>query len=251
MNNFLEESPTIKKEENINPFLKEKSGIIIAADVERLDQLGDLVELSRVKEVVAIKIGFSLVLKYGLFEIVDFIKESDRIPVIYDHQKAGTDIPQMGKPFAEICKDGGADAVIIFPQSGPSTLEVFVKSLQKKGITPIVGALMTHPHYLVLEGGYIDDQMPMKVIKQALDLGVKDFILPSTKLESVSVLMPLFKGIEGINFLMPGIGSQGGTIKESFNSVKGHNFYPIIGSAIYKAMDPALEIKKFGKEIEK
>jgi len=81
-------------------FCGRECGIIIAADVTTLSDLRRLAALgSSVREVGGIKVGFSLALRHGLPAVVGAIKEVAELPVVYDHQKAGTDIPQMGSPF--------------------------------------------------------------------------------------------------------------------------------------------------------
>ena len=69
-------------------------------------------------------------------------------PLIYDHQKAGTDIPDTGKRFMQEVKEAGFDAVILFPQAGPATEYEWILAAQEAGLGVIVGGEMTHPRYL-------------------------------------------------------------------------------------------------------
>ena len=102
-----------------------KYGIIPACDIESLSELEKLVELTaNIEGIVGYKIGFSLGLRYGLPTVVDTIEKYTDLPIIYDHQKAGTDIPQMGNNFAKVCKNCGVNGVIIFPQAGPNTINI-------------------------------------------------------------------------------------------------------------------------------
>lgn len=131
-------------------------GIIIAADVATIAELQRLVALAGdVREVVAVKVGFSLALRFGLPSVVDAVKSVRSLPVVYDHQKAATDIPAMGRPFAAACAEAGANGVILFPHSGPRTLEAFIGGALEYELTPAVGLVMTHPGYLQSDGGYI------------------------------------------------------------------------------------------------
>jgi len=231
--------------------LVRKRGIIIAADVSSLEALGDLVEISiQVPEVAAIKVGFTLALRFGLPRVTATIKSLSSLPIIYDHQKAGTDIPQMGKPFAQCCRDSGIAGVIIFPLSGPRTLESFVSASLAAELTPIVGLVMTHEAYLRSEGGFIADESPDAICRIAKETGVRHFVLPGTK---TSVVTRFAEGplsdIRPTNILMPGIGAQGGSISDAFASAGGHNPYAIIGSAIYKAAHPLETLKGFAAEV--
>lgn len=212
-------------------------GIIIACDVSNLGVLSQLVRVGETsKVVVGYKIGFALGLRFGLSNVVKTIRSISNHPIIYDHQKAGTDIPRMGSLFAQCCKEAGINGIIIFPQAGPETLIGFVKAIKEVNVTPIVGGVMTHPAFLKSEGGYIDDSAPSKIYRLSAENGVDHFVLPGNKPELIQKYSnEISKILEKINLLMPGIGTQGGQIDESFNAVKKGYRYAIVGSAIYKA----------------
>ena len=167
-------------------FLQADKGIIIAADVATIEECQRLAELgNQAPEIVAIKVGFSLALRYGLPLVVKSVREVSSLPLIYDHQKAATDIPAMGRSFAQICRYAGVEGVIFFPQAGPKTLEAFVSAAFESQLTPAVGLVMTHPAYLQSEGGFIADKAPEVICQLAIDLGVRAFVLPGTKPEIV------------------------------------------------------------------
>ena len=99
-------------------------GIIVACDVDNVEILKNLVEKTYdIEGVVGYKIGANLALQYGLRNIMEEI--DFHLPVIYDHQKAGTDIPYIGKKFAKACQISNISGVILFPQAGPKTEEAF------------------------------------------------------------------------------------------------------------------------------
>lgn len=233
------------------PLIPLERGVILAADVGDITELRRLVEASvEFPEVVGVKVGFTLGLKYGLQTVVGAVKQISPIPVIYDHQKAGTDIPQMGQPFATICHDAGVKGLIFFPQAGPKTLEGFVTAAFRAGLTPIVGLVMTHEAYLKSEGGYIVDEAPDAIAQTAIQLGVTDFVLPGTKPDivrrfSTSVL----GGVKSAGVMMPGIGSQGGSLRDAFRAAKPHRRFAIIGSAIYGAKEPRDALQGFIQEM--
>lgn len=234
------------------PLIQARTGVIVAADVAGLDELRRLVAAcAGVPEVVAIKIGFSLGLRHGLPAVVDAIARISAVPVIYDHQKAGTDIPQMGGPFAAVCRDAGVKGVIFFPQAGPKTLEGFVVGAFRCGLTPIVGLVMTHEAYLKSEGGYIVDDAPDAMARTAIELGVKDFVLPGTKPEIVRRFSTgVLASVESAGVFMPGIGSQGGDLKGAFWAATPHRHFAIIGSAIYGAKEPRTALQAFVQEVK-
>ena len=89
-------------------------GVIVACDVKTLETLKSLVEsTAQVRGIVGYKVGFILGLSYSLAEVVETIKDITDLPVIYDHQKASTDIPEMGIEFATVMKNSGIDSGIV------------------------------------------------------------------------------------------------------------------------------------------
>ena len=239
--------------EKNSQFVQAEYGIIIAADVPTINELKNLADIaSQVSDAVAIKIGFSLALRYGLPSLVKAVNEVSSLPVIYDHQKAATDIPAMGEPFAEVCHEAGIHGVIFFPQAGPKTLEAFVNGALKWDLTPIVGLVMTHPAYLQSEGGFICDDAPNSICQMAVGLGVRGFVLPGTKITIVKRFAegPLAE-VKPVALMMPGIGSQGGSIARAVKAAKGHHPFPIIGSAIYSAPNPKAALEAFAAEMKR
>ncbi len=223
-------------------------GIIIACDVSDLKKLKELVEKTKgIEGVVGYKIGGNFALKYGLKNIVDEI--DFQLPVIYDHQKAGTDIPYMADKFASACKIAGIKGIIIFPFAGPKSEEAFIEAIFKKGLVPMIGGEMTHEKFLAEDGGYIVDSAPAKIYEIAAKRGVKYFILPGNKEEALKKYHLLLTSI--INepkYCMPGIGRQGGEIRKAFTILRGYPCYAIIGSAIYKSENIEEAAKRFAKE---
>ena len=221
-------------------------GIILACDVSTLEEAESLARLSiGVNEVVGYKIGFTLALRFGLREVTEVLKKINPLPVIYDHQKAGTDIPQMGEPFARCCKDGGVDGVIVFSQAGPKTLDSFTSAIGQYEMTPIVGGVMTHSGYLFSDGGYIIDDAPKHIFQTALEKGVTHFVLPGNKPDLIQTYAGLLNKKSGVSVMMPGIGSQGGELGIAFSKCIELKPYAIIGSAIYKAKDPSAALGSF------
>jgi len=245
---------------------KSKYGIIPACDVKSLDHLEKLVESTCSEEgIVGYKIGAILGLKYGLPLIVEKIKLYTDLPIIYDHQKFGTDIPDIcGGDMLEIFKDAGINIIIIFPQAGPETLKTTligsddpklkdtVKGCYNFGLTPIVGGEMTHNRYIASEGGYLMDDAPERMYIDAAKLDVEYFVVPGTKIDKMKKYRSLLaKAVQNPKFLFPGIGRehQGGDIIEAFNAVKPFSSYAIIGRSIYAAKDMKEAAERFSDVI--
>jgi len=176
-------------------------------------------------------------LLHSLPAAVETVKEMTDLPVVYDYQKAGSDIPQMGEEFAAVMKASNVDSAIIFPQAGPKTEEAFVMALQKEGIIPMVGGEMTHPQFLAKDGGYILDDAPERIYELAAKLGVEHFVVPGNKPERILAYRKLLesKGIKPVLY-SPGLVAQGGSLTEGAKAA-GERWHAIVGRGIYGAKD--------------
>jgi len=219
----------------MNSFISEKKSIIPSCDVSNKNHFEEMVKQTcNVPGVGAYKVGLELVIPYGLKTIVDIYKKYTNLPIIYDHQKGGTDIPSLGEKFAKVCKNSGVDAVILFPFGGSATEEEWIKRCQDVGLTVIVGGHMTQQNFLKSESGFIDDNAPYRIYEIALQHGVTDFVVPGNKVDLVSKYRALFER-KNISYVLyaPGFITQKGGISE-YAKVAGDRCHVIIGSAIYR-----------------
>jgi len=223
-------------------------GIIVACDVDDMEALKQLYDATHdIEGIVGYKIGANLALQYGLKNIMEEVKFS--LPVIYDHQKAGTDIPRMGEKFARACRNAGVKGVIIFPQAGPESEKAFIDSIIANEMVPMVGGEMTHTAYLAEEGGFLKDDAPSRIYEIAAKKGVEYFILPGNREEAMKRYHLLISGmINEPKYCMPGIGTQGGSVTKAFSILRGCPAYAIVGSAIYKSRDMRNAAQKFARE---
>jgi orotidine-5'-phosphate decarboxylase len=192
--------------------------------------------------VSSFKVGFSLGLGYGLPKVVAELRALTDKPIIYDHQKAGTDIPETGALFAKTMKQAGISEAILFPQAGPRTLEAWVRALQEQGVTPVLGALMTHAGFVEREGGYLRDAFTEEAYALSASLGVTRFVVPLTKPERVAAL----EFPEGSVFYSPGYGAQGGD-PHAFPAQKVHHL--IAGRSLFAAPDPVAYVEAMAREL--
>ncbi|MGB2727634.1 MAG: orotidine 5'-phosphate decarboxylase / HUMPS family protein [Halobacteriota archaeon] len=225
-------------------------GVIPACDVSTIEEFKQLIERTcTIEGIVGYKVGCTLALSYGLPKLTEIAAEQTDLPLIYDHQKAGTDIPQMGDKFAAVCAKAGVKAVIIFPQAGPATEKAFIKALFQSGLVPWVGGEMTHEKYLSGEGGFLVDDAPKEMYNIGAEYGVEYFVVPGNKPDIIGEYNTLIsETVKEPKFCMPGIGSQGGEIRKAFEAVKGKAAYAIIGSAIYKSRDVERAASRFCEE---
>ncbi|MBR9707661.1 MAG: hypothetical protein GOV15_04460, partial [Candidatus Diapherotrites archaeon] len=188
--------------------------VIPACDVNELADFEKLVkETCSVEGIGAYKIGFYLGLKYGLPKLVETARALTDLPLIYDHQKAATDIPSTGKGFAKVCKESGVDAIILFPQAGPKTEEAWIDFAQELSLPLIVGGEMTHPGYKQSEGGFLRDSAFDEMYSIAASKGICDFVVPGNRIERIKHYKEMLegKGVECI-FYSPGLVAQGGAV---------------------------------------
>ncbi len=217
--------------------IMQQKSVIPACDVASLEKLKDLViATSGVPGVGGYKVGLELAIPFGLSRVVNVIRKRSHLPVIYDHQKGGTDIPELGTKFAKAVQSSGADAVILFPFGGAATEREWIKACQSAGLVVLVGGHMTQPEFIENEGGFIADFGPRRIYQIAAKLGITDFVVPGNKADFVLEYRHLLEGILGVNnftLYAPGFISQGGDISET-GKIAGDNWHAIVGSAIYK-----------------
>ncbi len=229
----------------MDKIIKLDRSVIPACDVSDIKQFEAIVkETAGVKGIGAYKLGFQLALKYGLPRLVKAARAFTNKPLIYDHQKAATDIPDVAEKFAEVCKSSGIDAVIFFPQAGPETEKAFIQAAQKACLGVIVGGEMTHPAYLQGDNGFILNEAPKRMYEIAVQLGVNNFVVPGNKPEKIAFYRQFLesKGIKPVLY-SPGLVTQGGELTESAKAA-GKNWHAIIGRALYGAPN----IKKAARE---
>lgn len=225
--------------------IERDKSVIPACDVSTLEDLENIViSIKDIDGIGGYKVGFELGLGYGLGKVVETIRKHSNKPIVYDHQKAGTDIPDTGKNFAEVCKKAGVDAVILFPQSGPETERAWIYHALDKGLKVIVGGRMTHPAYAVSEGGFITDEGALEMYKIAAQAGINNFVIPGNKPGVIKQIKEIVES-EGIIpiFYAPGFISQGGKIEDA-TKVAGERWHAIVGRGIYQSGD----MKKAGIE---
>ena len=225
-------------------------GIIPALDNATLDGVLKTVEAcAAIEGVVGFKIGLTTALQLGLSKAVSTIREITDLPIIYDHQKAGADIPDMGEKFCKIAAESGVNGLILFPLAGPSAVTSFVGSAIKNNIVPLVGGDLPIEDYTKSGGGYVVDEALGDIFARSIGIGAKYFIVPGKTPEKVrSHSISLREKMEKPSIIIPGIGALGGNISDCFAAAPGCNAYAVIGRGIYGADSIADAAKKFCDE---
>jgi orotidine-5'-phosphate decarboxylase len=188
-------------------------------------------------------------LSIGLPRAVEIARKYTDKPLIYDHQKAATDIPDTGESFAKICKSSGVDAVILFPQAGPETERAWIDFARNEELEVIVGGLMTHKKYVRSEGGYIADDAVVEMYEKAAGLGINDYVVPGNNPEAIRKIRAMLEREHSHPvFYSPGFVSQGGRVEESVKAA-GDRFHAIVGRGIYGAADMRKAAESFCKDL--
>lgn len=230
-----------------------KKSIIPACDVATLEEYENLVEQTKdIPGISSYKLGFELALRFGLAKLVEItrVKCACNKPLIYDHQKAATDIPDTGIKFAKALKSSGIDIAILFPQAGPVTQEAWINACREEGLGVMVGGLMTHKGYAQSDGGYLSDSGISQIYTNAAKAGIVDFIVPGTKPAEIQRIRELIEGhgVVAPNFYSPGYAAQGGSIEAAL-SAAAWRLHPIVGRGLYEAKNIREAALKFCEEL--
>lgn len=219
--------------------LPRRRGIVCACDLDDLEAVTRLVHaIDGVDGMVGYKIGSLLALRHGLAAVVGALRKVTGKLLMYDHQKAGLDIPSMGKEFVAVCREAGMDALILFPLGGPTAVDAFVGATLEAGLRPVVGGALPLPDFLLRGGGYVSPSALARITDRAYGLGARDFIVPATDVPTIQRQARLITARGGGRLFLPGIGPLGGEIGKAFAAARGVATYAIVGRALYAAPDP-------------
>lgn len=224
-------------------------GVICATDLDDLETIARLLDaIDPVEGLVGYKFGSLLTLRFGLAAVVKAFRGLTSKWLIYDHQKAGLDIPSMASEFVAICRDAGMDALILFPLAGPGSVNAFVGATLEAGLVPIVGGALPLPDYLAPVGGFVAEDALSRILDRAYTLGARDFIIPATDAFAIRAQAAKFAAQGDTRLYIPGIGALGGDIARAFAAARPLGSYAIIGRAIYAAKDPAAAARRLAGE---
>ncbi len=224
-------------------------GIIPSLDVEIGEARRVVEEIKDLRrEICGLKIGSLLAWKYGLQRVVEEMKKTSdfKFPIIFDAQKAGTDIPEMTRKQVKVVADAGVDAFIAAPQgAGSATLAAFVDACLEHEIIPIVVVEMTHQDF----DAFLSGDASEKILEDALERGVEDFVAPANKPERLKFYKNFAEEKKkGIKIFSPGVGPQGGGPD---SAVAAGADFVIVGRAIYEAENPRREVIQIYEKIKK
>jgi orotidine-5'-phosphate decarboxylase len=226
-----------------------RRSLIPACDVG-VERYEDIVqETSDLPQVGAFKIGASLALSVGMRTVVRIAREYTDKPLIYDHQKAGTDLPDTAEVFMSALSDAGIDAIILFPMAGPTTQTTWTRAATERGIDVLVGGYMTHPDFLSQHGGYIPDSSVERIYRLAARSGVVNFVVPGTDLDALTRIRAILaEELDDPVLYSPGFAPQGGRLSEA-TRVAGDRWHAIIGRGIYEQPDVRRSVEELAAQL--
>jgi orotidine-5'-phosphate decarboxylase len=198
--------------------LKGEMGIVPALDIDSPEHLERVVrETSKREGVAGYKLGLTSVLRFGLTESVRRLRDLTDLPIVYDHQKAGPDMPDMAVKYTALCKEADVDGLILFPVAGPTAVDGFVGEAIRAGLIPFVGGEIPVPDYGVSGGGYMLDDALDRILVRAVHNKADHFVLPAhdtAKIKRWSAWIAA--NVASPLVLLTGFGALGGSIETSF-----------------------------------
>lgn len=221
--------------------LKGEMGIVPALDIDSHDQLELVVrETSKRAGVAGYKLGLTSVMRFGLKESMRRLRDLTDLPILYDHQKAGPDMPDMAVKYTAMCKDADVDGLILFPVAGPTAVDGFVGEAVRAGIVPVVGGEIPVPDYGVSGGGYMLDDVLDRILARAVTNNANHFVLPAhdvTKIKRWSKWIA--ENVQSPVALLTGFGALGGSVETSFAAAAAcPRRFAIVGRLIAGAKVP-------------
>ncbi|WP_424355458.1 orotidine-5'-phosphate decarboxylase [Methanobacterium sp. MBAC-LM] len=200
-----------------------ENDIILALDVLNMTEALRIVE-SVSDYLNTIKIGYPLVLSEGL-QSITAIKEEFNCSIIADFKVA--DIPATNRKIADVTFEAGTDAIIVQGFVGDDSALACMNSAEKYGKEVFLLTEMSHPGASMFLQQHAED-----IAKMGADLGITNFVGPSTKLDRLEKIRSV---IGKDSFLIsPGVGTQGGNPKDTLKFADAL----IVGRSIYLSEDP-------------
>jgi orotidine-5'-phosphate decarboxylase len=227
-------------------------GLVPALDIDPFPELLRVVQATtKVEGVIGYKLGLAGSLRMGLANAIAAIREVSDLPIIYDHQKAGPDMPDMAGKFSGICADAGADALILFPVAGPHAVRSFVGESIRHNMVPVVGGHIPVPDYTISGGGFMVDDVVHRIASIAAESGARHFVLPANDIEGISRFSAWSRAQSpDCSLFLTGFGALGGAIRPAFSAARvARGRYAIVGRAVCAAEKPGDAARRFVEEL--
>ena len=190
---------------------EQKNGVIIDMGYLQGKSLIETIEVTEnIPFVVGYKIGTLPVLEAGLKDTLISIRKISKKPLLYDHQKLGSDLPGLYKGrMLDLIKSYGADGVFIFPLGGKEVLEAIINKCIDIELTPVVCGDLSYKGFFAEEGGYIDIDIQQRIYLDAASYGVSHFMMSCNRVDRIKIYCHQLGGMIGqLKIIFTGINSS-------------------------------------------
>lgn len=226
--------------------LEHERGIVPALDMSRLSDAKEfIIDVDDAGKLTAYKVGSTLASDKGHHTTALQLKRVTSKPLIYDHQKFGSDTPNTVRNQLETFKE--YDAVIAFPFGGSETRQAISDYARDLDIDILWGGVMTQPGFHSKEGGYVHYTAIGNVYRECADEGWNMYVLPATR---PNVSRAIRKAVESrvdpdkVMHFAPGWVTQGGDMSEA-DEIVGPRAQLIKGRSLIGAENPAEAVETY------
>ncbi len=166
-----------------------KNGILISIKSTRLSTLERIINACRdLPYVAGFKVNSEITLINGLNDVISTAKKQTEKPLIFDHQKFGSDTPETySGSLLDTIKASGVDGLVVFPLSGRIVLETIIDKCLKIDLLPIVSGDLSYTGYFNDEGGYIYSDTQQRIYLEAASIGVSHFMMSCNRLDRIKI----------------------------------------------------------------
>lgn len=224
-------------------------------DVTRKELLGKALSiLERTNEhIAALKINHQLLLPLGLYDLMQAIikkAKNHSLPLIMDCK--ANDVEHTNRWIARHYFDAGFDAIIANPFIGwEGGIEPIMSESRERGKGVILLTYMSHKGATEGYGQRVlpehsKNPLPQYLVfaKKAVRWGADGIVVGATYPEKIKEIHRIVG--DKVPIYSPGIGAQGGEIKEAF---KAGCTFAIIGRSIYESEDPTKSASEMKEKI--
>lgn len=225
-------------------------GVVPSLDIDSTDRLLRVIEQTcAVPGITEYKLGGGP-LRIGLAEVMKKIRAITDLPILYDHQKAGMDMPDNAKPYVEKCREAGVDGLLLFPVAGPEAVRQFVGRTLAAGMIPVAGGDILLPDYSISDGGFVADDAWERIVEIAAGIGGRHFVMPAKRDKVRPRSQWLCEIVDHPVIYIVGFGPLGGRIDEAFAAAEAcPALRAIVGRSICGQSDPGEAARRIVDEV--
>jgi orotidine-5'-phosphate decarboxylase len=234
---------------------EKKNGIIIDLGYLQNKSLIAAIEATdSIPFVVGYKIGALPVLEAGLKDTFRNIRKISSKPLLYDHQKLGSDLPDIYKGrMLDLIKSYGADGVFIFPLGGKEVLEAIINKCIDIELIPVVCGDLSYKGFFSEEGGYIDIDIQQRIYLDAASYGVSHFMMSCNRVDRIKIYCHQLGGIIGqLKIIFTGINNADcNNLPDSCSQLKHNKAFTLFDNSFNNADEYVSALNTFWKGFKK